>query len=37
MQFTMPLNAGHFLLMDAMSVDSMASWMVRRKLRMMCR
>ena len=36
-QFTTPLNAGHFALMDAMSVDAMASWMVRRKIRMMCR
>lgn len=36
-QFTTPLNAGHFALMDAMSIDAAASWMVRRKLRMMCR
>ena len=36
-QFTTPLNEAHFALMDAMSVDAMASWMVRRKLRMMCR
>ncbi len=36
-QFTTPINAAHFALMDAMSVDAMASWMVRRKLRMMCR
>jgi capsid protein len=36
-QFTTPLNAAHFALMDAMSIDAAASWMVRRKLRMMCR
>jgi len=36
-QFTTPTNAAHFALMDAMSIDAAASWMVRRKLRMMCR
>jgi capsid protein len=36
-QFTTPESAGHFALMDALSVDAAASWMVRRVLRMKCR
>ena len=36
-QFTTPESAAHFALMDAMSVDAAASWMVRRVLRMKCR
>ena len=36
-QFTTPLNAGHFALADATSIDAAASWQVRRTLRMKCR
>lgn len=36
-QFTTPLDSSHFALMDAMSVDAAASWMIRRTLRMKCR
>ena len=36
-QFTTGLNAGHFALADATSIDAAASWQVRRTLRMKCR
>ena len=36
-QYTTPETAHHFALMDAMSIDAAASWMVRRVLRMKCR